>query len=231
MTARTHAAGFLLPVHPASSIRRIGRSIIDAAQSDPEMAEMLNSVQDRLGNGRVIIEQEHSAIFERVKEPRAVPRIPTAPEWLAPLIAVGYLRAKNSVGAPGARKILEDPKKSLAKVLDLAGKLEPTFLGELLVETTLAARDDPEFAQALHDGATEYRALVDDLYGHLAEADRQESSGGEGAPTAIARMASQSGGGGGSCTACRTDPSGQRQCEPISCWVIVVIIVIIVVTK
>jgi t-SNARE complex subunit (syntaxin) len=62
------------------------------------------------------------------------------------------------------------------------------------------------------DAAPELRNLVAELYGDTPAA-------------AIARMANNNGGDEG-CTACRFG-----QCEPISCWVIVVIIIVIIVTK
>ena len=155
-------------------------------------------------------------MYERIKSSKTILDIPTAPEWLRPLLAVAYLRAKLSVKTGKAARILSNPKAILDKVIKLADNLEHPFLGELLIQTELRAREDSKFANNLKNGASEFMQLVGDLYAHEAKN-----------PGITAKAANN---GDGVCTACRTDPFGTT-CSPIPCWIIVVIIIIIVVGK
>lgn len=219
MNARDHAREFLLPIDPRHSIRSIGKAVLDAAETDERIAKKLDAIQTKLGDGKPVIGDEHSALYERIKCARAIPNIPTAPEWLRPLLAVGYLRAKAGLAARPRTNIYERLDEGLDKILKLIDDIEDSFIGELLVETVQAARDDNGFARTLQAGATEFSALVDELYG-----EPDDPAGG---PVASARRA---GGGRGSCTCCRT-VNGQTTCESCSCWIIVVIIVIIIIVK
>lgn len=117
----------------------------------------------------------------------------------------------------GGRGIFVDFEQRLAQVEKLLDQLEPKFVGELLTEVTLSARANPTFARQLQTGASELRALAEELYGPDLS-DR---------PAALARASSNSG---GSCTCCST-VNGNRTCEPCSCWIIVIIIVIVIVAK
>jgi hypothetical protein len=216
-TARDHARDFLMPIDPRGSIHEIGRLLLEAARKDKSIAEKFNIIQKKMGDGKPIIGLEHSVMYERIKSRQSILDIPTAPEWLRPLLAVGYLSAKQSVKSGKAAKILNDPKASLDKVIKLADNLETDFLGELLVKTAIRAREDSKFAKTLHDGAAEFRRLVGDLYTHEAKN-----------PGITAKATNNNG---GTCTACTTGPSGATTCGPIPCWVIIVIIIVIIVGK
>lgn len=218
MTAREHAFDFSLPIDPRAAIRKIGKRILEAAENDKNIARKLDAIQNKLGDGRPLVGDEHSAVYERIKCTRAIPDIPTAPEWLRPLIAVAYLRAKAAISNGNVTNLFGNLDTTLDKILKLVDTLEPSFIGELLAETVLTARDDRKFARTLNKGASEFRALVD----HLYEPDTDE-------PDTVAKAAA-AGGGRGSCTCCRT-VGGTTQCEACSCWIIVVIIIIIIVTK
>lgn len=219
MNARDRALEFLLPIDPRHSIRSIGKRLLDAAETDESIAAKLDAIQQKLGDGKSLIDDEHSALYERLKCSRAIPDIPTAPEWLRPLIAVAYLRAKAALSSGHRTNLYGRLHEGLDKVSKLVETLEPSFIGELLVETVLAAREDREFAQTLRDGAAEFRALVDELYGPSGDT-----------PSTVATARAGAGAGRGSCTCCRT-VNGQKRCEPCSCWIIVIIIIIIIVTK
>ncbi len=222
MDAREHAEYFLAPISPASSIRKFAKEVIRCAETDSEVASLLDALQNTLNSGESIIQDSHSEMFERLKCSAALPDIPTAPEWIRPAIAAAYLRARWAVGT-SSRPFSADIKSGLKKALKLAQSVEPDFIGELLVETTLSAREDPQFSKQLHDGAAEFRQLVQETYGSI-DPDTTQS-------TALAAAANPGGGGsGGSCRICRRT-GGTQQCAPTSCWVIVVIIVIIIVTK
>ena len=215
MNARQHAANFLLSIDPRYSIRKIGKAIFEAADTDEEFSKMLDQIQHKMGDGRSLITEEQFQCFERIKCRKSIPNIPTAPEWLRPVIAACYLKAKSSLASKKTDGLKSDLKPALYKVLEWSDKLEPDFIGELLIETTLAARDDAEFAKALNIGAAEFRSLVSELYGDNPPDDKSVKF-------AAAPSSSR-----GSCSACRGS-----HCEPISCWVVVVIvIIIIIVTK
>jgi hypothetical protein len=216
-TARDHARDFLMSIDPRGSIQEIGKLLLEAARKDKSIADKFNTIQKKMGEGKPIIGLEHSVMFERIKSRQSILDIPTAPEWLRPLLVVGYLRAKQSVKNSKTAKLLNDPKASLDKVIKLADNLEPEFLGELLVKTAIRAREDSKFAKTLRDGAAEFRNLVGDLY-----TDEAKNPG---------VTAKANNGGSGTCTACRVDPDGTTTCGPIPCWVIVVIIIIIIVGK
>ncbi len=156
-------------------------------------------------------------MFERIKSSQTILDIPTAPEWLRPLLAVAYLRAKLSVKSGKTAKILSNPNASIDKVIKLTDNLEHNFLGELLVQTVIRAKEDSKFAKKLNDAASEFKQLVEKLYTHEAKN-----------PGVTAKAANNNG---GVCTACRTDPSGITDCQPISCRIIVIIVIIIVVGK
>ena len=218
VTAKEHAFDFSLSVDPRAAIRRVGKRVLEAAQTEASIAGKLDAIQQKLGDGKPIVGNEHSAIFERIKCSNAIPNIPTAPEWLRPLITVAYLRAKAAISTGNVTNLFPNLDHTLNNVLKLVERLEPSFLGELLIETALTARDDRQFAQTLHEGAAEFRALVKELY------DLDDE------PTSKLVNAAASSGSRGSCTCCRT-ANGQRQGEQCSCWIIVIVIVIIIVTK
>ncbi len=215
MNAKQHAESFLLSIDPRYSIRKIGKAVFEAADTDEEFSKMLDEIQHKMGDGRSLITEEQFQCFERLKCRKSIPNIPTAPEWLRPVIAASYLKAKSSLASQKTDRLISDLKPALSKVLELVDNLEQDFIGELLLETTLAARDDAEFAKALNIGAAEFRSLVSELYGENPPDDKSVQFAA--APQSSSR---------GSCRACR----GGR-CEPISCWVIVIIIIIIIVAK
>jgi len=215
--AHVHAQGFLLPIEPRISLHTIGKTLLELARKDPNVAKKFETIKQKLGEGKPLIGKEHSAFFESAKSRQVVPNIPTAPEWLRPLIAVGYLRAKDAVASGKVGKLLTNPEESFDKVIKLLDKLEENFLGELLVETVRLVKEDREFAKKINDGATEFRALVNNLYGIKSPRD---------AAKATPLLQNNEG-----CSACRTDPSGATVCSPIPCWVVVVVIVVVVVAK
>lgn len=108
-TAQIHARSFLLPIEPRISLHAIGKTLLEAARNDPNIAKKFETIKQKLGDGKPLIGKEHSALFESMKSRQVVPNIPTAPEWLRPLIAVGYLRAKEAVASGKAGKLLTDP--------------------------------------------------------------------------------------------------------------------------
>jgi hypothetical protein len=215
--ARAHALGFLLPVEPRVSILTIGKSLLEMARKDPNVAKKFNTIKQKMGDGKPLISKEQSIAFESMKSRQVVPNIPTAPEWVRPLLGVGYLRAKDAVASGKASRVLTNPEESLDKVIRMIDNLEQPFLGELLLETVRLAKQDREFAKKLSNGAAEFRALVDDLYGIKDFPDKSEAS---------ARLIQTEG-----CSVCRTDPSGAKVCSPISCWIVVIVIIVIVVSK
>ena len=204
-----------LSIDPRYSIRKIGKAVFEAADADKEFSRMLDEIQSKLGDGRDLITEEQFQCFEKIKCRQSIPDIPTAPEWLRPVIAASYLKAKGSLASKNTANLIGDLKFNLSKVIELIDKLEPDFIGELLLETTLAARDDSEFAKMLNAGATEFRALVNELYN-----DPNYCS------NSVAFAASTPTNPRGSCQACK----GGR-CEPISCWIIVIIVIIVIVAK
>lgn len=201
--ARELAAGFLLPIAPRPSVQRIAKRLLEAASNDERIASQFDAIQKKLGDGIPIIGDEHSEILECIKSPGLIPNIPTAPEWLRPLLAVAYLRAKIDISSGKATHIFRDLELTLSKIVKSLDSVEQSFIGELLIDTVLAARDDSQFTQFLEEGATEFRALVDELYGSKDGSHM------------LARAGSNLGGD-GSCEACRTI-GGLRRCEPISC--------------
>lgn len=222
MKTRQHVESFLAPISPAYSIRKFAKSVISAAENDNEIASLLDAIQVKLNDSDAIISEKHSDIFDRIRTPAAIPYIPTAPDWIRPAIAAAYLRARSNVERRTAPVLGADLKAGLRKVLSLVDNVEPDFIGELLVETTLAAREDSEFSAKLKSGAAEFRALVDETYSSIDPSSTKS--------TALAAAAPSTGGSSGSCRICRRS-GGTQQCAPTSCWVIVVIIIIIIVTK
>lgn len=215
--AREHAFDFCLPLDPTASIRSIARRLWDLADKNDAIGKRFAAIQDKMGSGKPIIGNEYSAIYERLRDRRTILDLPTAPEMFRPLFVAAYLRAKQVIAQGGAQGIFQNIDKKLDQVDKLVDRLEPQFVGELLSELMISARENPTLSKQLHDGAAEMRALAEDLYGPDLS-DR---------PAAIARASNN---GGGSCTCCSTI-NGTRTCEPCSCWIIVIIIIVIVVTK
>lgn len=211
MSPRDHAIDFILPIDPRYGIRSIARRLWNAAATDDRIAAKFATIQNRMGSGKPLISEKHHDVYQRLKDRLPGLDIPTAPEWIRPAFAAAYLRAKTAVASGQVTGLFEDLERSLDTVVELSEKVQTSFVGELLAETMLAAHEDGEFARALTDGADEFRALADDLYGPEGT-DR---------PAAVARMASKR-----DCLCCR-----DGQCEPCSCWIIVVIIIIIIVGK
>ena len=208
--AANHVQKFLAPLTVDPTVHGLARILIKRAKEEPELAKLFMSVQQELGDGRDLLDERQSAILDRIRTSDELD-LPSAPDWLRPAITAAYLRAKANLTPRVAATILEDPAKALRRARTAARALEPEFMGELIIETTLAAQRDERLRADLHAATDELRPIVADLY--------------RDAPAkAIARAANT--GGNGSCRACR----GGR-CEPISCWVIVIIIVIVIVTK
>lgn len=215
--AKEHAFDFCLPIDPTTSIRSIARRLWDIADTNESIGKRFAAIQDKMGSGKPIIGDRHSAIFEKLCDKRTLLDLPTAPEMFRPLFVAAYLRAKQVIAQGGAQGIFRNLERRLDQVDKLIDQLEPEFIGELLAEVMLRAHDNPSFAKQLHGGAAEMKALAEELYGPEF-LDR---------PAAVARASSN---GGGSCNCCST-VNGSPQCSPCSCWIIVIIIVIIVVTK
>jgi hypothetical protein len=212
---RRHALEFLLPIDPRHGIRSIARSLWHMAATNDQIASQFAAIQDKMNSGKPLISQEHYSYYRRLSTQLPALNISTAPDWIRPAIAAGYLRAKSAVASGRIRGIYDEKvvSSTLGTVLGFIDKLEPSFVGELLAETVLAAAGDREFARTLAQGANEFRDLAAELYG----------PDGKDRPAAVARIAT---GGGGDCTCCV-----DGQCQFCSCWVIVVIIVIVIVTK
>ncbi len=215
--AREHAFDFCLPLDPTVSVRSIARRLWDIADTNESIAKRFALIQDKIGSGKPIIGDQHSAIYERLCDGRTILDLPTAPEIFRPLFVAAYLRAKRVIAQGGVQGIFMNLEKRLEQVENLVDQLEPEFVGELLAELMLRARENPSFSKQLHDGAAEMRALAEDLYGP----DLSNR------PTALARASSN---GGGSCTCCST-VNGRTNCQPCSCWIIVIIIIIIIIGK
>jgi hypothetical protein len=220
MKAKNHALNFLSPVDSRCSIINFGKKFIDLALSDKEIAEKFSIIQKKMGDGKIILQEPHFELFEKIKTKQGIPNIPILPDWLSPVITVAYLRAKSAIENKHSRINLFDEKdygKLLDEVIALTEKIEPDFLGELLIETVLTANRDKRFSKKLNQGAKEYNELVQQLYGGNFETSQD-----------ILSLASNSNSGG--CTACRSS-GGRTFCKPVSCWIIVIIIVIVIITK
>ena len=220
--AREHAFEFLLPADPRASIQMIGERLLVAADNDPSIAAKFRAIRDMI-SGTVLVKENHYAMYQRLRSAYKLD-VPTAPEWLRPLLVVAYLRAKSVVASGRLRNLIPNLPSTLDEVAQLAETLEPDFLGELLVETSLAAWRDARFARKLEEGAEEFRSLVDYVYGSR-DADRPDDNAPKDRPRAMARAATGVSGA-GDCTCC-----ANGNCEPCSCWIIVIIIIIIIVTK
>lgn len=215
--AREHAFDFCLALDPTASIRTIIRRFWEIADSDEAVGKRFAAIQDKMGSGKPVIGDQHSAIYERLRNRSIVLDLPTAPEIFRPLFVAAYLRAKQVIAQGGGRGIFVDVEKRLDQVERLVDRLEPQFVGELLSELMLSARDNPTFSRQLQEGAAELKALAEEFYGP----DLSNR------PAAVARASK---GGGGSCNCCSSS-GGTTQCGPCSCWIIVIIVVIIIVTK
>jgi hypothetical protein len=213
IASQNHALEFLLPVDPRYGIRSIAKRIWHAAATDENIAARFAAIQESMGSGKPLISEAQYDLYQRLKHGLPPLDIPTAPEWIRPAFAAAYLRAKAIVSGGQVRGLLEDIDGRLQTVQKLVSQVESPFVGDLLVETMLAASEDSEFGRTLKKGADEFRALSSDLYGPEGT-DR---------PDALARAAA---GGGGDCVCCR-----DGDCAPCSCWIIVIIIIIIIVTK
>jgi hypothetical protein len=227
MDAREHSTNFLLQTDPAMAIRKLGKGFIDKANSDDEILNRFKAIQERLNN-TVLVTDPHFAMYERLSSAQTIYDLPTAPEWLRPLILVGYLNAKSMIASGRFARRSPDLRTALDRVLKMVDELEPDFLGELLVETVLTAREDRGFARTLRATESEFQALIDELYEPVAigAAERPDDSG----TVAMARRAPGGLGQSGDCTCCGSS-GGTTRCEPCSCWIIVVIIIIIIVAK
>lgn len=203
-----HALEFILPIDPRYGIRSIAKRLWHAAATDERIACKFATIQERMGIGKSLITKEHYELYQRLQQSIPPLDIPTAPDWIRPAIAAAYLRAKAVVASGQVHGLFDNIERSLDTVLELVGKVESSFVGELLAETMLAAYEDREFRRALTEGANEFRALVNDLYGPEGT-DR---------PAALRRMANE-----GDCRCCR-----DGTCEPCSCWIIIIIIIIVV---
>jgi hypothetical protein len=216
MNARDHAFEFLLPIDSRRGVRAMAKRIWHIAEKDETIAAKFRAIQDKLGSGKPILD---TTLYERLKDYGSVLDLPTAPEPFRPIFVAAYLRAKAAIATGSVGRVLDNLDETLDRILAFLdkGRIEESFGTELLTETVLAAREDPAFAKTLREGAAEFRALANELYG----------PDGESRPAWLARAST---GGGGSCTCCTT-VNGQRTCEPCSCWIIVIVIIIIVVTK
>jgi hypothetical protein len=208
--ARQHAANFLAPLTVDASVRGVALELITRAQRDPELAKLFFAMQEALGDGRDLLDEKQGEVLDRIQTDDAF-NLPSAPNWLRPAILSAYLKASDDITARRAADIVGDPISAFRRGLKVAQSLEAGLIGELIIESTLAAQRSPRFNARLTEAADQLRPTVADLY----------------ADEPVAAMARAAGSGSsGSCQACRAG-----RCEPISCWVIVVIIVIIIVVK
>ena len=66
MNTKQHASSFLLSVDPRYSMRKIGKAVFEAADTDEEFSRMLDDIQHKLGDGRSLITEEQYQCFERI---------------------------------------------------------------------------------------------------------------------------------------------------------------------
>ena len=86
------------------------------AQREPEIAKLFMTIQDELGNGRSLLDEEQSAVIDRACVDYSLD-IPTAPEWLRPAIASSYLLAKDHLTQRVVATITSDPEQALRRTL------------------------------------------------------------------------------------------------------------------
>lgn len=208
---KAHAKQFLAPLRAEPTFEGVATLLMEEARADQKLAKQFMDLQDLLGNGQPLLTPDQG---RRLAAASVASRLdlPSAPDWLRPAIVAGYLRARDHLTPAVAAKITADPAAALRRTRGIVKKLEPGFVGELLVEL---AEDEAAYRPRLKAGAKELKPLVADLYQNVP------------ASTIRASARASGGGGGESCQGC--DANGN--CTPISCWVIVIIIVIVIVTK
>jgi hypothetical protein len=159
MTTKSHVQEFLLPFNSSSEFDNLAKSLITAAKTDTELAKLFVQVQIALGNGRDLLDKKQSQRYEKIK-PLGGFDIPTAPSWLHEVLVASYIRAKTNLTPAISSTILSDPKQALRRTLAIAQKIEPDFIGELIIETARLAKKSNGFANTLKNTAGEYRSMV-----------------------------------------------------------------------
>jgi hypothetical protein len=176
-------------------------AVLDAAATDPEL----------IGGLRAISSHFERHVLSR-DLPDNGPEIGGIPRRATPLVAAGYLVAKNALKR-GRR--VGDLREAIAKTRRAIEQVEPDFAVELAKAIQRRQSENARFRAQLDEAA---QAIRTDL----------GTKSGNGSPTTVA-MISGGGGGEGFCTIC-----ANGDCYPgteAECLILIVIVIIIVVTK
>lgn len=218
MNVQEHVFDFLTPIAPHSTILRYSKMMLKMAQKKPEIYKTFELVEEQF-EGKALIDQKYSFWYEQLSKLSPSINIPGLPEFVAPLVAITYLKAKNNIQKQNSFFKLNSPEQYLQKIEKVLKNLETDFLGELLLEITTRTIDDHHFAEMLKAAGQEISELVSQLN------DEQKT---------FFASRSSSGGRGTSCQACRTNPDGTRVCTPVDstiCTIVIIVIIIVIVTK
>ena len=210
-TANAHARRALAPLAVEPRFDEVARHLMKLGREDERLADQFAAIMEAAGNGRDLIDSRQSELLDKVRIPQSLD-MPTAPDWLRPGITAAYMLAKQRLTPRIAAEIIQDPHGTFDAAERAVRSFEPGLVGEFIVEAAAAERS-ARVAERMKVAVEEFRPMVADLYEDVPAAE-------------IVNLRAAPGSGQGECRACRGGA-----CEPISCWVIIVIIIVIVVTK
>ena len=207
-----HVFDFLAPVHAPFAVASAVKHLLDVATQDPAIGKAIIIFAEKYA-GRPVVSEESERIFQRLhRAAHLALNMPDIPDFVQPLLAVGYLRAKADLQSSAVeRGIHRIGAAEIKKATEILPPPESNFFWELLVETSIRAIQDRSFADRLQGAAEEINQSFPPL-SEPAAAIFRKSGGGDGGPL---------------CVAC--GPNGD--CRTIPCWVIIVVIIVIVTTK
>jgi hypothetical protein len=177
MTARNHAAAFLAATNPRRAILNSTKLLLEAAKKDPKIADKLKAVQKKLEGEKSRVSDEQIRTYERIKQVSARPIAPDIPEYFTPVVSALYLRAKAVIPTSKQNIFSSNLHGALDNALKTLDSLEPSFTGELIVETTLNAREDPQFARLINVAESDFRVTAKNLEGSDNSRDSDKDTG------------------------------------------------------
>lgn len=206
---------FLLPLDAQSGILRFGKRFILLKHKDQEVNTRVNKIISELNNFKEpIIDNYHLNMFRTISPHITLPEIPTSPDWMRPIIAAAYLKAKILVQTGKCVDPIKNLNQILDKIYDLLRATDSSFFCELIGQTLNAARSDENFNNSLQLAGSEFNSLVKKLY--IFENDIDIFSQEKECKKWL-------------CKVTTTDEFGNQQTGIVSCWTVVLAVAILIV--
>lgn len=160
MAVKTHVQNFLLATDPPSGLRRMAELTVETLKSDARARKSLASYLEWVRNPP--LSKRARTQFDKTGRLRVPPVVSGDPAE-STLLAASFLWMQRTLPSVESQEAFFARLPKVLRTSDkFLGRLEPDFLGELLVQTEARAAENSSFARRL-DGAA--RSLDQELKG------------------------------------------------------------------